>query len=43
MKDLFLVGLAFPFGLLAETFARITLWIHDDFDMDFNYLKSKRK
>lgn len=41
MKELLHVALAFPFGLMAETFARITLWIHDDMDVDFNYLKKK--
>jgi len=42
MKDAFLVGLAYPFGLLAETFARITLWICDDMDVNFNHLKGRQ-
>lgn len=33
--------IGFPFGLLAETFARIALLIQPDFDVDFNYLKNK--
>lgn len=34
---------AFWFGLVAETFARIALWIQPDLDVDFNYLSSNRK
>ena len=32
-----------PFGLLAETFARIALVIQPDLDVDFNYLSSQNK
>ena len=34
---------AFPFGLLAETFARIATYIQPDLDVDFNYLRPKIK
>ena len=34
---------AFPFGLLSETFARIAIMIQPDLDVDFNYLKSRKK
>ena len=46
MKDLLDFGrtiLAFPFGLLSETFARIALLIQPDLDVDFNYLSSQNK
>jgi len=35
--------LAFPFGLLAETFARIALVIQPDLNVDFNYLSKQNK
>lgn len=35
--------LAFPFGLLAETFARIALAIQPDLDVDFNYLSKNNE
>ncbi len=34
---------AFPFGLLAETFARIATYIQPDLDVDFNYLRPTPK
>mgnify|MGYP001123226969 CR=1 FL=1 len=34
--------LAFPFGLFAELFARIALFIQPDLDVDFNYLSTDR-
>ena len=46
MKDLLDFGrtiLAFPFGLLSETFARLALLIQPDLDVDFNYLSSQNK
>ena len=46
MKDLLDFGktiLAFPLGLLFETFARIALLIQPDLDVDFNYLRLQNK
>jgi hypothetical protein len=32
--------LGFPFGLVAETFARLAIWISgNQLDVDFNYLR----
>lgn len=37
----FLIG--FPFGLLAETFARIAIWVSgNQLDVDFNYLGKRQ-
>lgn len=46
MKDIILFWrcvLAFPFGLIAETFALIALKISDgELDCDFNHLKKRK-
>ena len=46
MKEIIDLGktiLAFPFGFLAELFARIALFIQPDMDVDFNYLRKNKE
>ena len=43
MVDFLRTVIAFPFGLLSETFARVALLIQPDLDVDFNYLSKDSK